>query len=141
MSRPTDIRISLSESKGPVAPRAYRYVDPDGIPVESVTVGTATACPGCGKAPINGEIITKVFGTWWHGRCGAKHLREIGANQAWIALGMQLERNPSRFNHSEIKAITRNILKIAQAMSHLGDEPEDPDDDLDVGLRQLLEGP
>lgn len=140
MSRPVDIRLSISESKGPILPRVYRYVDPDGRPVESETVGTATKCPGCGRAPIQGEHITKLFGVWWHGKCGAKHLRESAANDAWLALGAQLERNPSRFNHSEIKAIVRNLLKIAGTMAHIGDEPEDADDEMDVGLRQLLEG-
>lgn len=140
MSRPTDIRISVSESKGPHLPRIVRQQEPDGVEFEYETTGTATQCPGCGKVPLNGALITKVFGTWWHAKCGAKHLREIGADQAWIALGMQLERNPNRFTHAEIKAIVRNLLKISQAMSLLGDEPEEADDEIDVGLRRLLDG-
>lgn len=140
MSRPTDIRISVSESKGPHLGRVVRDTDEDGVEFEYETIGTATKCPACGKVPKKGALITKIFGTWWHGKCGAKHLREVGADQAWIALGMQLERNPNRFTHAEIKAIVRNLLKISQAMSLLGDEPEDPDDEIDVGLRRLLDG-
>lgn len=140
MSRPIDIRVSLSESRGPIPPRVYSYVDPDGRPVENTTVGLATKCPGCERAPIQGEQITKLFGVWWHGRCGAKHLRESAADEAWLALGAQLERNPKRFTHAETKAIVRNLLKIAQSMALLGDEPEDADDEIDVGIRQILDG-
>lgn len=140
MSRPTDISISVSESKGPHLPRLVRQTDPDGVEYEYETIGTATKCPGCGTVPMKGSLITKVFGTWWHAKCGARHLREVGADQAWIALGMQLERNPNRFTHAEIKAIVRNLLKISQAMCLIGDEPEPADDEIDVGLRRLLDG-
>ncbi|MDH2424769.1 hypothetical protein [Sphaerisporangium sp. TRM90804] len=140
MSRPTEIRISISESKGPHMGSVVRDVDENGVEFEYQTIGTATACPGCGKVPLNGSLITKIFGTWWHDRCGAKHLRQMGADQAWLALGMQLERNPNRFTHAETKAIVRNLLKIAHAKSLLGDEPDPADDEIDVGLRQILGG-
>lgn len=140
MSRPSDIRISVSESRGPHLGRVVRDTDENGVEFEYETVGLATKCPDCGKVPMKGSLITKIFGTWWHAKCGAKHLREIGADQAWIALGMQLERNPNRFTHAEIKAIVRNLLKISQAMCLIGDEPEPADDEIDVGLRRLLDG-
>jgi hypothetical protein len=129
VSRPTDIRVSVSESKGPHLGRVVHATDENG-----------TKCPACGKVPMKGALITKIFDTWWHGKCGAKYLREVGADQAWIALGMQLERNPNRFTHAEIKAIVRNLLKISQAMALIGDEPEEADDEIDVGLRRLLDG-
>ncbi|HEY9370035.1 hypothetical protein [Streptomyces sp.] len=140
MSRPTDIRISVSESRGPHLGRVVRDTDENGVEFEYETVGLATKCPACGKVPMKGSLITKIFDTWWHGKCGAKYLREVGADQAWIALGMQLERNPNRFTHAEIKAIVRNLLKISQAMALIGDDPEEADDEIDVGLRRLLDG-
>lgn len=107
------IRISISESKGPVegGPRPLS----DGTMIE--TVGWGSTCPGCDKIPTAGQQITKIFYAWWHSTCGAAYLRSTAADEAWLALGHQLERAPSKFNTSEVKAITRNLLRLAGGAS------------------------
>jgi hypothetical protein len=121
------VHLDLSTSTGPrldvVGEGGQRYV------------GTATACPGCHKVPMVGQLITKIFDTWWHADCGAKHLRNVGANQAWLALGAQLQRAPSRFSTSETRVIVQNLLRIAGTFVEIGEE-----DSLDVGLRKILDG-
>lgn len=105
------IRISISESKGPVegGPRPLS----DGSTVHVAAFGTT--CPGCDTVPAAGQQITKIFHTWWHATCGAAYLRSTAADTAWLALGHQLERAPSKFSTAEVKAITRNLLRIAGA--------------------------
>ncbi|MDV9168727.1 hypothetical protein R6V09_01035 [Streptomyces sp. W16] len=118
MSEP--IRISLSESKGPIP----------GGPVTSTsgtvfqTTSWASTCPGCGKVPTKGQKITKIFYVWWHATCGAAYLRSTAADEAWLALAHQLERAPSKFCTAEIKAITRNLLRISGAATTVPDTPD-----------------
>ncbi|MGI5436191.1 hypothetical protein ACQEV4_01415 [Streptomyces shenzhenensis] len=109
MSEP--IRISISESKGPVegGPRPLA----DGTIVD--TIGWGTTCPGCDKIPTAGQKITRIFYAWWHATCGAAYLRSTAADEAWLALGHQLERAPSKFSTTETKAIVRNLLRLAGA--------------------------
>ncbi|WP_326646667.1 hypothetical protein OG884_18705 [Streptosporangium sp. NBC_01755] len=140
----SDVTLSVSESKGPIPARLNRYTDPTGETVEYKSEGRATACPGCGQPPVEGEIITKIFFRWWHGDCGAKHLRESGANHAWVALGLQLERAPSKFTNAETKAIVRNLLRMCGSYALAGeDDEEEPEyvggSEITPGLR-VIEG-
>ncbi len=121
------IRVSLTESKGPVPPRVEHLSDHTGE-AYYVVEGTSTKCPGCDKVPVKGEKITKIFKSWWHGDCGAKHLEEIGVNQAWIALALQAEHSPSRFTSNEIRAILRNLLRINGVSRVVGAEEYDEPD-------------
>lgn len=109
MSETPQIRIALSESKGafPGGPQPLS----DGSVVHTEAWGST--CPGCERVPAAGEQITKIFHTWWHANCGATYLRSTAADEAWLALAHQQERSPSKFNNAEIKAITRNLLRIA----------------------------
>lgn len=109
MTDNSTIRIALSESKGafPGGPQPLS----DGSVVHTEAWGST--CPGCSKVPAAGEQITKIFHAWWHANCGAVYLRSTAADEAWLALGHQLERSPSKFNNAEIKAIARNLLRIA----------------------------
>ncbi|MGW3846904.1 hypothetical protein [Streptomyces fagopyri] len=118
MSEP--IRISLSESRGPIP--GGPVTSTDGTVFQ--TTGWASTCPGCEKIPAAGQQITKISGVWWHGTCGAAYLRSTGANEAWLALGHQLERSPSRFNNAETKAIVHNLLRLAGVATTV---PESPD--------------
>ena len=114
------IRISLAESKGPIP--GGPVVSTDGTVFQ--TVGRGTTCPGCGKIPAAGQKITRIFYSWWHATCGAAYLRSTGADEAWLALGHQAERAPSKFNNAEIKAIVRNLLRIAGAATAVPDAPD-----------------
>ncbi|MEV8637763.1 hypothetical protein AB0395_39565 [Streptosporangium sp. NPDC051023] len=127
----SDVTLSVTESKGPILPRVNRYTDPTGETVEYKSEGRATPCPGCGQPPVEGETITKIFYQWWHGDCGAKHLREAGANYAWIALGLQLERAPSKFTNAETKAIVRNLLRMCGSYAIAGEDDETEADYVD----------
>lgn len=102
------IRISVSTSKGPFPAETHPSVD--GPPIQLSEWGTV--CPGCCKVPEAGQDITKIFYSWWHATCGAAYLRSTAADLAWIALGHQLERSPSKFTNPETKAITHNLLRI-----------------------------
>lgn len=113
------IRIALSDSKGPVP--GWVHVNDVG---EHITVsGLGTECPGCGEVPEAGQAITKIFSSWWHDLCGAAHLRDMGVDAAWVALGHQLERSPSRFSNPETKAIVRNLLRIIGASVEVPEPP------------------
>lgn len=105
----TVVRLALAESKGAI-PGGWRE-DTAGHAVQMADWGTV--CPGCDKVPAAGQRITKIFHAWWHASCGAAYLRTTAADEAWLALGHQLERSPSRFCNAETKAITRNLLRIA----------------------------
>ena len=120
MTENQPIRISLSESRGPIPSRPVASTD--GTVIQ--TTGWASTCPGCGKIPTAGQQITKISGVWWHGTCGAAYLRSTSPDEAWLALGTQLERAPSRFNNAETKAIVRNLLRIAGSVTTV---PESPD--------------
>ncbi|MFJ2007378.1 hypothetical protein [Streptomyces chartreusis] len=109
MSEP--IRISISESKGPVERLAH--ISSDGTTVNTMDWGTT--CPGCNKIPAAGQKITRIFYAWWHATCGAAYLRSTAADEAWLALGHQLERAPSKFSTAETKGIVRNLLRLAGA--------------------------
>lgn len=124
MNELTHITIAVSESKGPIPPRLERISDETGEATYR-TEGLATQCPECDKAPIAGETITKILGTWFHVECGAKVLNRVDADRAWMALGQQLERAPSRFTNAETKAITRNLLRIAGAYVTLAARVDD----------------
>lgn len=125
MSERTQITISLSESKGPIPPRMEHVSDETGS-TSYRTSGFATKCPECEQTPIAGETITKILGAWFHADCGAKALNRMHADRAWLALGQQLERAPSRFTNAETKAIVRNLLRVAGAyMTVPADESED----------------
>jgi hypothetical protein len=118
----TPIRIALSESKGAIPSGIHTYDDGTQVEVR----GHGTTCPGCGEVPKAGDSITKIFYSWWHDLCGAKHLRDMATDAAWIALGQQLERAPSKFTNPETKAIVRNLLRIAEARVVLPEDPEPP---------------
>ncbi|MDX2948178.1 hypothetical protein PV383_37285 [Streptomyces caniscabiei] len=111
MNAKQPIRISISESKGPVE-RLARTLS-DGTVVETIDWGTT--CPGCDKIPTAGQKITRIFYAWWHATCGAAYLRSTAADEAWLALGHQLERAPSKFSTAETKGIVRNLLRLAGA--------------------------
>jgi hypothetical protein len=113
------IRVALSESKGPI-PSGIHVMD-DGRALE--VQGRGTPCPGCGEIPKAGDHITKIFFSWWHDLCGAAHLRDMGADAAWVALGQQLERSPSKFTNPETKAIVRNLLRLIGASVYLPEPP------------------
>lgn len=113
------IKIALSESKGPLP--GYVHANEAGELLD--VYGFGTECPGCGKVPQAGELITKIFFSWWHDLCGAAHLRDMGTNAAWVALGQQLERSPSRFTNPETRAIVRNLLRIIGARVELPEPP------------------
>lgn len=124
MNERTQITISLSESKGPIPPRMERISDETGE-ASYRTSGFSTKCPECERTPIAGETITKILGSWFHAECGAKALNRMQADRAWLALGQQLERAPSRFTNAETKAIVRNLLRIAGMYVTLGEEGGD----------------
>ncbi|WP_328845471.1 hypothetical protein [Streptomyces sp. NBC_00258] len=105
----TVVRLALAESKGAI-PGGWRE-DTGGRAVQTADWGTV--CPGCDKIPAAGQQITRIFYAWWHASCGAAYLRSTAADEAWVALGHQLERRPSAFTNPETKAITRNLLRIA----------------------------
>ncbi|MCT9078785.1 hypothetical protein [Streptomyces fulvoviolaceus] len=105
----TVVRLALSESKGAI-PGGWRE-DTGGKAVQMADWGSVY--PGCDKVPAAGQRITKIFHAWWHASCGAAYLRSTAADEAWLALAHQLERSPSRFRNAEVKAITRNLLRIA----------------------------
>ncbi|WPO69914.1 hypothetical protein [Streptomyces sp. KN37] len=105
----TVVRLALSESKGAI-PGGWRE-DTSGR--AALTQAWGTVCPGCDKVPAAGQQITRIFYAWWHANCGAAYLRSTAADEAWVALGHQLERRPSAFTNSETKAIARNLLRIA----------------------------
>lgn len=134
MSERTEITIAVSESKGPIAPRLERISDHTGEATYQ-TSGFSTKCPECDRTPIAGETITKILGAWFHADCGAKALNRMHADRAWLALGQQLERAPSRFTNAETKAIVRNLLRITGHYVTLADETDDdeaewtPDDE------------
>ncbi|GAA3853955.1 hypothetical protein GCM10023084_05230 [Streptomyces lacrimifluminis] len=114
------IRISLSESKGPIP--GGPVVSTGGNVFETTAWGST--CPGCGAVPAAGQKITKISGTWWHATCGTAYLRTTSPDQAWLALAQQLERAPSRFNNTETKAIVRNLLRLVGTATTV---PETPD--------------
>lgn len=120
------ITLQISTSEGP----RPDWFDDDG----NLIHGRVTVCPGCRQIPYGGSDITKLFGEWWHASCGAEHLNEVGANRAWIALGLQLERAPSRFTVAETRTIVHNLLRITGARLSLPyytpeeADPNDPDD-------------
>lgn len=109
MNNKQQIRLALSESKGAIPGGPHPLAD--GSTIDTVTWGST--CPGCDKIPTAGQQITKIFHAWWHASCGAAYLRSSVADEAWLALGHQLERSPSKFNNAETKAIARNLLRIA----------------------------
>ncbi|MET8985856.1 hypothetical protein ABZW49_10445 [Nonomuraea wenchangensis] len=131
------VTLQTATSDGP-RPDFY---DDDG----SLIRGSVSACPGCRQVPLRGMEITKLFGEWWHVECGTKHLSEVGANRAWIALGLQLERSPSRFTVADTRTIVRNLLRITGARLTLPlldveeIDPNDPDE-MDPGETLVWSG-
>ncbi|MEU4224304.1 hypothetical protein AB0F17_08425 [Nonomuraea sp. NPDC026600] len=125
-----DIRVSLSESRGPIPPRIEHQEDHTGA-VTYTVAGRSTTCPECGKTPQAGDAITKIFTWWFHADCGVKHLESIGVNQAWVALALQLERSPSKFTAVETRAIVGNLLRMNGTSATYGPpnlpDPEDGD--------------
>ncbi|MEU0934455.1 hypothetical protein [Embleya sp. NPDC005971] len=109
--RPPEIRLRTTYSKGPYD-AAF-----DPIPA-------GTACGGCREVPQVDAEITKVNGSWWHGSCAARWLREVGADEAWLLLAQRLADAPSHFDNAETKAITRNLLRIAGRTASVPDGPE-----------------
>jgi hypothetical protein len=135
MSKKITLQTSVSEGPHP------DFLDDDGDLIR----GKVTVCPGCRQTPHGGMDITKLFGEWWHAECGVDHLNEVGANRAWIALGLQLERAPSRFTVAETRTIVHNLLRISGARLSLpfySVEEEDPDegDDMDPGEAKVWSG-
>lgn len=115
----TPIRVALSESRGPIP----GYVRANDAGELMDVIGYGTECPGCGKVPKAGELVTKIFFSWWHDLCGAAHLRDMGADAAWVALAQQLQRSPSRFSVTETRAIVRNLLRLIGASVELPEPP------------------
>ena len=73
------------------------------------------ACPGCEERPAEGDEITRLGNLWWHLACAAKHLRDGGADAAWLLLGADLAARPSKYGVTETRAITRNLLRLLAA--------------------------
>jgi hypothetical protein len=69
-------------------------------------------CSGCAELPAEGDEITRLGDLWWHLNCARKHLRERGADEAWLLLGADLAARPSRYGVAETRAITRNLLRL-----------------------------
>ncbi|MGW4422540.1 hypothetical protein [Streptosporangium sp. NPDC004631] len=135
MSESLNLNLSISDGPRP------DWFDDDG----NLIHGRVTVCPGCRRIPYGGSSITKLFGEWWHEECGVKYLNESAANRAWIALGLQLERAPSRFTVAETRTIVHNLLRITGArltLPYYSVCEEDRDDETQVwsGLRAIRGG-
>lgn len=76
---------------------------------------TGRHCPGCEERPAEDDEITRIGADWWHLTCFAQHMRNGGADAAWIALGTDLAARPSRYSVNETRAIVRSLLRLIPA--------------------------
>ncbi|MFE5333108.1 hypothetical protein ACFRCG_42670 [Embleya sp. NPDC056575] len=109
--RPPEISLRTTYSNGP------HNAGFDPIP-------RGTACAGCRTIPRVDAVITKVNGSWWHGSCASRWLREVGTDEAWLLLAARLADAPTHFDAAETKAITQNLLRIAGRSVSVPDGPE-----------------
>jgi hypothetical protein len=94
----TVFQLSVTESTGP-------YLDDHGYAYGQL-------CPDCNVSPVRGEEICRFGEQWWHLACARTHMRNGGADTAWLMLGADLAARPSRYSVSETRAITRNLLRL-----------------------------
>ena len=71
-------------------------------------------CPYCDQVTRDGDVITKLFMSWWHHACAVKYLGGEGRNEAWRVLGQQLADRPGDFNRAQTRAIVSNLLTMVE---------------------------
>jgi hypothetical protein len=104
--------LATIHSKGRRMPGIYSDPDTEG---EQIFDRPSRPCPGCGHVTGEGEVITKLFRTWWHQDCAQTYLRTEGTDEAWLVLGRQLADRPNAFKTAQTRAITEQLLRIATA--------------------------
>ncbi|MFG2618051.1 hypothetical protein ACGFXC_10525 [Streptomyces sp. NPDC048507] len=70
-------------------------------------------CEACCRFTAEGEAITYVRGSWYHTRCARPAIESGDPRDAWLTLGSQLEKYPSRFRAADIRAIVGNLMVLA----------------------------
>lgn len=109
------IPLRTRPSDGPIA---YTETDTGAVCEHS------TPCPACDEEIDTGALITRLGGRWYHARCVTDWLAERGAPDAWLVLGSQLARTPSRFTAKETSAIVGQLLRLAGGLPAAPWEPE-----------------
>lgn len=87
-------------------------------------------CTGVVNAPADGDwlkdspqprdtvVLSATFGTV-HATCFVKAVEEQSAAGAWVVLGREMAKSPSRYSASQVRAVLTQLTRIAQTPSHL----------------------
>lgn len=74
-------------------------------------------CPKCDQPIEVADRIRKVHSVWMHDDCAREAIRGMGASQSWLMLAEHVAATPSAFRASEIRAIVRAVIDIADGAS------------------------
>lgn len=71
-------------------------------------------------APKAGDtvVVSATFGTV-HAACFVKVVEEQSAAGAWVVLGREMAKAPSRYSASQVRAVLTQLTRIAQTPSYL----------------------
>ena len=105
-------KLALAESTGRRQPLTVTGLD---VGTTEVWNPPSRPCPGCDEVTRPGDVITKMYQTWWHQACAESYLTTVGQDEAWRVLGRQLAARPSAFTATTTRAVVENLLRMAGA--------------------------
>lgn len=87
-------------------------------------------CSQAVEAPSDGDWVTGspkprdtvvVSATWGtvHAACFVKVVEEQSAAGAWVVLGREMAKAPSRYSASQVRAVLTQLTRLAQTPSYL----------------------
>lgn len=68
--------------------------------------------------PADSVVLSATFGTV-HATCFVKAVEEQSAAGAWVVLGREMAKAPSRYPASQVRAVLTQLTRIAQTPSYL----------------------
>ena len=71
-----------------------------------------------GPQPRDTVVLSATFGTV-HAACFVKAVEEQSAAGAWVVLGREMAKAPSRYPASQVRAVLTQLTRIAQTPSYL----------------------
>lgn len=72
-------------------------------------------CPKCREPIEPADRIRKVLTGWFHAECAREVIATMGNSNLWLMLAEQVAARPSAFKTSEIRAIVRAVIEIAES--------------------------
>lgn len=68
--------------------------------------------------PADTVVVSATFGTV-HADCFVRVVEEQSAAGAWVVLGREMAKAPSRYSASQVRAVLTQLTRIAQTPSYL----------------------